>query len=336
MNLEAIKAGVLGLGLTGVLMPLFLAWMRRLGWGQEIREEGPQDHKVKAGTPTMGGAVFVPAAAVASLSLLGWSLDILVFWALIFGCFLMGLVDDMCAVARKRNLGLKARQKLAIQGTLGLLLGGYFLWSRSEPGFTVPYYGRIEHWAFVLGLSTLVLSACTNAVNLTDGLDGLASGTMVSALLAYALICGAQGRPDLALCCFALVGACLGFMWFNCYPARVFMGDAGSMGLGGALAGLALWTDTPFLLLILGGVFVAEAVSVMMQVTYFKLTKGKRIFRMSPIHHHFTLGGLHEVQVTIRFWLTGAVLAVVALYLHFYGIEDCFSGPILWGEGFLG
>ena len=316
---EAVQAGVIGLGLTGAAMPIFLAWMRRRGWGQEIREEGPKDHQVKAGTPTMGGGVFIPAAALASLALTGFNWDILVFWAVVIGCFLMGLVDDMTAVVRKRNLGLKARHKLAIQGLLGLGLGGYFLLVSERPGFTVPGLGFVSHWAFVLLLSTLVLTACTNAVNLTDGLDGLASGTMVSALMAYALIAGSQGRPELTVASLALVGACLGFMWFNCYPARIFMGDTGSMGLGGALAALALWTDTPFLLFILGGVFVAEALSVMMQVAYFKATKGKRIFRMSPLHHHFALGGMHEVQVTIRFWLTGALLAVLALYLYFHG-----------------
>lgn len=311
-------AALLGLGLTVAAMPLFLWKMRSLGWGQSIREEGPEDHKVKAGTPTMGGSVFIPAAMLASLCLAPVTAELLIFWALVIACFVMGLVDDMTAVARKRNLGLKARHKLALQGLIGVAFGAYLLATR-EPGFDIPFYGFVQGWWLVLGMSVLVVSAATNAVNLTDGLDGLATGTVISALLVYVLIALHQGRSELALSAAALIGSGLGFLWFNCHPARVFMGDTGSLGLGGALAGLCLLTGTPFLLIVVGGVFVAEAVSVIMQVSYFKLTGGKRIFRMSPLHHHFGLGGYHEVQITIRFWLIGMLFALFGIFLYFGG-----------------
>ncbi|MGE0493552.1 MAG: phospho-N-acetylmuramoyl-pentapeptide-transferase [Vulcanimicrobiota bacterium] len=320
MSLPVAKfatAGLAGLGFTLCAMPIFLAYMRRLGWGQEIRPEGPADHQSKAGTPTMGGGVLIPAAMLASLCAGLYSLDLAFFWFITLGCFLLGLVDDMTAITKKRNLGLKARHKLIIQGSLGLMTGLYLVLSRDNPGFWFPGLGRIEGWGWVMALALVVLTSSTNAVNLTDGLDGLAAGTVTSAMLAYGVICAHRGQVELATAALALVGALLGFLWFNCYPAKLFMGDTGSLGLGGALALLALLSDTPFLLMVIGGVFVAEAVSVILQVTYFKTTGGKRIFRMSPLHHHFSLGGLHEVQVTTRFWLVGALLGLLGVYLYF-------------------
>ncbi len=311
-------AGLAGLGLTVAAMPMFLAWMRRRGWGQQIRPEGPQDHHSKAGTPTMGGGVLIPAAAVASLAMGVYSWDLAAFWLITLGCFFLGLLDDLTAVNRKRNLGLKARHKLAIQGSLGLAAAAYLVYS-GHPGFWVPGLGMLEGPLWVAALTLLVLAGTTNAVNLTDGLDGLAAGTVTSALLAYTVVCLHQDKLELAVASVTLAGACLGFLWFNCYPARLFMGDTGSLGLGGGLAMLALLTGTPFLLVVIGGVFVAEAVSVILQVTYFKATGGKRIFRMSPLHHHFSLGGLHEVQVTTRFWLVGALLSLAGVYLYFIG-----------------
>lgn len=312
-------AASLGGGLSFLGMPLFLAGMRRLGWGQKIREEGPKDHQVKSGTPTMGGGLFVPAGVLASFWACHWSADLLVCWILTLGCWLLGMTDDLTKVLRNRNLGLKARHKIAIQTALSLAMGTYLCCQMSTPGVEIPYLGFFAGIHWVLLLTWLVVAGTTNAVNLTDGLDGLAGGTVLSSLGAYTVICLATGHHDLAALSLGMAGATLGFLWYNSFPARIFMGDTGSMGLGGLLAGLALLTKTPFLLVWIGGVFVMEAVSVIMQVTYFKLTKGKRIFRMSPIHHHFCLGGMHEVQVTQRLWIASLLLALSGLYFFLGG-----------------
>lgn len=309
-------AGSMGAGLTFVGMPLFLAGMRRLGWGQKIREEGPKDHHSKAGTPTMGGGLFIPAGLLASFWAFHWSADLLAVWILTLGCWLLGMTDDLTKVMRNHNLGLKARHKLFIQTVLSLAMGVYLACMMPTPGVEVPYFGFFPGIHWVLILSWLVVSGTTNAVNLTDGLDGLAAGAVCSSLAIYAAICMGTGHADLATAAVGMAGATLAFLWFNSFPARIFMGDTGSMGLGGLLAGLALLTHTSFLLVIIGGVYVAEATSVIMQVTYFKLTKGKRIFRMSPIHHHFCLGGMHEVQVTQRLWVVSLVLGLLGFYLH--------------------
>lgn len=309
----------MGAGLTALGMPAFLLGMRRLGWGQQIREEGPEDHKSKSGTPTMGGGLFVPAGLLASFWAAHWSGDLFALWVLTLGCWLLGLTDDLTKVLRNRNLGLKARHKLFIQTSLSLAMGVYLACRMEVPGIELPFYGFLPGLPWLLLLTWLVVSGTTNAVNLTDGQDGLAAGTVLAALLAYGLICLAGGHPELATAALGMAGATLAFLWFNCYPARIFMGDTGSLGLGGLLAGLALLTNTSFLLILIGGVFVLEAVSVILQVSYFKLTRGKRIFRMSPIHHHFCLGGMHEVQVTLRFWIVSIVLALLGLYLHFGG-----------------
>lgn len=309
----------MGAGLTALGMPAFLLGMRRLGWGQQIREEGPEDHKSKSGTPTMGGGLFVPAGLLASFWAAHWSGDLFALWVLTLGCWLLGLTDDLTKVLRNRNLGLKARHKLFIQTSLSLAMGVYLACRMEVPGIELPFYGFLPGLPWLLLLTWLVVSGTTNAVNLTDGQDGLAAGTVLAALLAYGLICLAGGHPELATAALGMAGATLAFLWFNCYPARIFMGDTGSLGLGGLLAGLALLTNTSFLLILIGGVFVLEAVSVILQVSYFKLTRGKRIFRMSPIHHHFCLGGMHEVQVTLRFWIVSIFLALCGLYLHFGG-----------------
>jgi len=317
---STLLAACAGFGLTMVTMPIFLAWMRKLGWGQQIREEGPKDHISKAGTPTMGGGVLVPAGLVASLWAPHYSADLIVLWAITAGSWLLGLTDDLTKVFKNRNLGLKARQKLAIQLSLGLTVGVYLAMTMEPPGVTIPWLGFIPGAPLLIALAVAVVTSTTNAVNLTDGLDGLAAGTVTLAATAYTIVCLSLGRADLAAASAGLAGACVAFLWFNCFPARIFMGDTGSLGLGGALACVALLTHTPFLLVVIGGVFVAEAVSVIMQVLYFKATKGKRIFRMSPLHHHFCLGGLHEVQVTVRFCLVGLMLACLGLYLHFGGL----------------
>ena len=314
------KVVVLGFSVTFFGMtPLRMA-MRQLGWGQPIRDAGPADHKKKSGTPTMGGGLFVPAGVLSALLVHHtYSRDLVVFAVFVMGCWVMGLLDDLTKVFQGRNLGLKARQKLAIQTVLGLGVGLYAALIVPQPCVTVPWFGPIFGVLPMVALSLGVCIATTNAVNLTDGQDGLAAGSVICSLAAYVVIALSQGRVDLALGAAGLAGATFAFLWFNCYPARIFMGDTGSMGLGAALAYLAIMTHTEFLFILIGLVFVIEAASVMMQVSFFKMSGGKRIFRMSPIHHHFCLGGLHEVQVTIRFWMASAACALAGLYVYFYG-----------------
>lgn len=307
-----------GFGFTLVSMPFFIGWMRRLKFGQAIREEGPKSHFDKAGTPTMGGAVLVAGGLLGTLWS-GFTPALGMLWVLILGGAALGAKDDLAKVIKRHNAGLKPRHKLVLQLGLGLLAGLYLVFVAGETRLVIPGWGSIDSALLVLALSLLVVTATTNAVNLTDGLDGLAGGTVSASLLAYLCIALAVGRPELALSCAALIGACLGFLWFNCYPARIFMGDTGSMALGAALAGLALLTRTEFWLPVIGGVYVAETLSVMLQVSYFKLTRGKRIFRMSPLHHHFEATS-PEMKVTVRFCIASALLGAVGV-LAFLGVR---------------
>ncbi len=294
--------------------PASIRLLRTLKLGQSIREDGPSAHLKKAGTPTMGGIVILLGASLATLVLAPRTLD--VAWALFItlGFGAIGLADDFIIVALRRPLGLRARHKLILQALLSALLGLY--------AATTPELGTIiaiPLTSFRLDLGTIgytlfavfIMLCASNAVNLTDGLDGLAAGTTAVASVAYSVIAALLGRHDLATFASALAGACVGFSWFNCHPAQVIMGDTGSLALGAALGSLAILTKTEPLLAIIGGVFVIEALSVIIQVTYFKLTGGKRVFRMSPIHHHFELSGWQEPKVVTRFWILGLVFSVL-------------------------
>lgn len=316
----AAKSLCMGFGLTMAGMPVYLMGMRRLGWGQPIREEGPQDHKVKHGTPTMGGGLFVPAGLLAGLWAGHYTGNILCLWLVTLGGWLLGLSDDLIKVLKNHNFGLSARQKLLLQSIIALGCSGYVAFTVNHPGILIPGLGLWSGMLPVIVVGYFAMLGTSNGVNITDGQDGLASGVVISSLLFFTAVCLQQGQMDLAAGSAGLLGACVGFLWYNCYPAKIFMGDTGSMGLGCALAALASMTSTELLLVVVGGVFVIESLSVMLQVSYFKWTKGKRIFRMSPLHHHYTQGGMHEVQVTTRFWVISWVLAALgyALYLKFY------------------
>ncbi|HEY4000813.1 MAG TPA: phospho-N-acetylmuramoyl-pentapeptide-transferase [Candidatus Xenobia bacterium] len=309
---------------VAAIMPWFIDTVKRLAWGQQIREDGPKDHQKKAGTPTMGGLVIVVATVVgmAWAWKLGHPLDTLTVLACVAGNCAIGFFDDYAKIRKQRNLGLTSRQKLAAQLVVGAVLGAFLVFYHPS-GSTVimPFCGPVHSGMLAFAMAVLVMLSTTNAVNLTDGLDGLAGGTMVSAALAYLAIAWLAGRPDLAVCAGALAGGCLGFLQFNRYPARIFMGDTGSLALGGALTALAVLTRTEWLLLLIGGVFVAEAVSVILQVGYFKLTHGKRIFRMSPLHHHFCEGGWPETRVTSTFWTIAAGLGALGVLL-WYGLRS--------------
>lgn len=320
---------VVGFAIAFALFPSFIRQMKALQWGQQIREEGPQDHLSKKGTPTMGGFVVVLTLLLGSVALyfllpavtggkFRLTSDYLVFLLVVLGNCALGFYDDYIKVKKSRSLGLRARDKLLVHILMGLALAWYMIsFTAVKSAVFVPFLGNVELGWLLYPFCILVVSGCVNAFNLTDGLDGLAGGSGVISFMAFGLIMLYNGKFDLFLGVMLLIGALFAFMAFNCYPARIFMGDTGSLALGGALAALAVLTGTEIILFFVGGVYVMEALSVMVQVIYFKKTGGKRFFRMAPIHHHFALGGLHEVQVTTRFLLAGMGFALLGLYLYF-------------------
>ena len=314
------------------------------GYGQEIREDGPTSHHVKHGTPTMGGTVIILASVVgyAFAKLITRDLptaSALLLLFLFIGLGLVGFLDDFIKIYKQRSLGLRSKAKMIGQTLIAIAFGALALspWLEDDRGRTPAstHISFIRDTGFVLPsvlvvlLIWVIVTGTSNAVNLTDGLDGLAAGASMMVFGAYTLVniwqnnqwCGqldiTYGRCyevrdplDLAIVAAAITGACFGFLWWNAPPAQIFMGDTGSLALGGALAGLAVLTRTELLLLVLGGLFVVETLSVMLQVGYFKATKGKRIFRMAPLHHHFEMLGWEQVTVVIRFWIiTGLCVA---------------------------
>ena len=264
----------------------------------------------------MGGIMILIAVTVASLIFVGASREVWLALFIMLGHGVIGFIDDFIKVVLKRNLGLKARQKLLGQILMAVALVYISItYMGGDTNLWIPVVDQtIDCGIFYYILIFFVLVGTTNAVNLTDGLDGLAAGTMAVAALAYTLICLIFGQYELAAFCMAVVGGVLGFLKYNAHPAKVFMGDTGSLALGGALAAVAVLTKTELLLIIVGGVFVVEALSVIIQVASFKTT-GKRVFLMSPIHHHFELKGWSEKKVVTVFWLCGALLSVIALLM---------------------
>ncbi|HHY45937.1 MAG TPA: phospho-N-acetylmuramoyl-pentapeptide-transferase [Firmicutes bacterium] len=294
--------------------PLILR-LKMLKFGQRVRADGPPEHLKKSGIPTMGGVIILAGLTLSLLVVARRDLDVL--WALFvtLGFGLIGLADDFIMIILRRSLGLRARAKLAGQVLISLILAVYCL-SRPDLGtaITLPFVGtKVDPGLLYIPFAVLVVVGSSNAVNLTDGLDGLAAGTSAIAATAYVVVCYAIGKDSLAVFPAAIAGACMGFMWFNAHPAQVFMGDTGSLALGGAFGALALLSKTELLLAIIGGVFVIEALSVMLQVIYFKWTGGRRILKMSPIHHHFELSGWLEPKVVVRFWIVGCIFAMLGI-----------------------
>jgi len=313
---EALQALGLAAVATIILGPPVLAVLRRLKAGQTIRSDGPRSHLAKTGTPTMGGVLFLIGLTAATLILAPPSPLTLSALILTWGYALIGLVDDGLKVILHRPLGLMARQKLGGQVLLGLAAGvAAMLWLGRGSVVQVPVTG----WRWDLGwyyplLAALLLVAASNAVNLTDGLDGLAVGITFWVALAYGFLALTLGQREMVTFAMALAGGCLGFLVYNFHPARVFMGDTGSLALGAAIGFLAIMTRTELVLPVLGGVYVLEVLSVILQVAFFRLT-GRRLFRMSPLHHHFELGGWPESRVVLCFWGLAIVLALAGLYL---------------------
>lgn len=313
----------IGFLITVLLSPILIPFFRRLKFGQSIREEGPKSHKKKSGTPTMGGVMIVISIILTSIimslkvSSVPMSQELWLLLFVLFGFGLIGFLDDFIIVAMKRNLGLTSRQKMVGQIAVSVIF--YFvLWmgdfdtTLAIPGTSVQFD---LGWAYGL-LVIFMLVGSSNAVNLTDGLDGLLAGTATFAFGAYALLSWTQGAPDdVTLFTLAVVGALLGFLVFNAHPAKVFMGDTGSLALGGAIAAIAILTKLEVILVIIGGVFVIETLSVIIQVISFKTT-GKRVFKMSPIHHHYELIGWSEWRVVTTFWLVGLLCAALGIYIE--------------------
>lgn len=295
--------------------PKMIPELHKLKFGQSIREEGPKSHQAKSGTPTMGGIMIILSLAIVSAVFGPLSLELGLALLITLGHFLLGFLDDYIKVVKKQNLGLKAKQKLLGQIVIAVLVA-YF--GGLPTDLWVPFVGNIDLGPAFYALLLFVLVGTSNAVNLTDGLDGLASGTVIAASLSYMVICLWQGKPELAVFCGAMAGACLGFLKFNAHPAKIFMGDTGSLALGGALAAAGILTHTEVLLAIIGIIFVCEAMSVIIQVTSFKTT-GKRVFLMSPIHHHFELKGWSETRVVRTFWFIGLVGGIAGLLLYKIG-----------------
>lgn len=296
--------------------PGVIRYLTKLKFGQNVRVDGPRRHLQKAGTPTMGGIMILIGLVFAAL-VLGKNSSHLLFALFITAAYgAIGFLDDLLIIVTRSSLGLKARQKLFGQIFIAVLAALYAL-SRDDIGTAVliPFTETtIELPVVVYVLLTLgVMLGTTNAVNLTDGLDGLAAGAVAIAAASYGVIGYLLDSVDLAVFAGSLVGACLGFVWFNSHPAAVFMGDTGALALGAALGITAILTRTPFHLAIVGGLFVIETLSDIIQVVYFRLTKGKRFFKMAPLHHHFELSGWEEPKIVARFWLIGLFFALLGL-----------------------
>lgn len=340
ITFRGAAAAVMALLLTFWIGPAIIRLLTRQQIGESIRERGPTTHATKRGTPTMGGIIILLAVLVPTIlfARVDQPYVQMVVLALVW-MGLIGLLDDYLKVVRKLPDGLIARYKLAGQVSLGLIIGGWLtIWPadpaiRSSIGIPFVANGSLDLGLLYIPLVILVITGFSNAVNLTDGLDGLAAGLMGIAVLAFGAIAYVVGRVDfsdylnifylpgtgeLFVFAMALLGACLGFLWFNAKPAEVFMGDTGSLAMGAALGSMSVILKQEMLLLIVGGIFVAEAASVMIQVGYYKLSKrlsgeGKRVFRMAPLHHHFELRGWPESRVVIRFWILGILLALLSL-----------------------
>ena len=311
-------AGLGSLLICMFLGPKFIYEARQREFGQLIREEGPEGHHAKAGTPTMGGILIFVAVTIPFLILGNYDAVSLSCWGIAMACAGLGFLDDYTKLTKRRSLGLSGRWKLVVQVVLALAL---WYVAKEQVHLSNVLQVRIFDAQIDLGyfypvLIFLVLAGASNGVNLTDGLDGLAAGCSAIVFLAYtsmSVITG--GLNDLALLSACFVGACVGFLWFNSFPAGVFMGDTGSLGLGGGIAAMAVMTKTEVLLLIIGGIFVIEALSVLIQVVSFQRFR-RRVFLMAPVHHHFELLAWSETKIILRFWIVAAIFSAIGFTLY--------------------
>jgi phospho-N-acetylmuramoyl-pentapeptide-transferase len=323
-------AGLLAMVMAVVMGPKFIERLRARNLGQQIRAEGPATHVVKQGTPTMGGLLIVGSAVIPFLALSQYTLEGLTVLFVMLGCAAIGFTDDYLKLRRRRSLGLPGRWKMVI---LVAVTVGAALLVQATDGFDTSLYIPVVAWELELDVFYyvflfLVIAGTVNGANLTDGIDGLFAGTATIALLTFLAIAGISwlrsGEPgarsdvylDLATLAAALIGGTIGFLWYNAFPAEVIMGDTGSFALGGAIAGFAILTDTEILLLLIGGIFVIEVLSLIIQVVSFKRT-GKRVFLMAPIHHHFEMKAWSETKIMVRFWIIAAILCASGFALFY-------------------
>ena len=350
-----LLAAVVSLVASLLGTPMFIKFLVRRGYGQFIRDDGPTSHHTKRGTPTMGGAIIIGSSLVAygaahavTATPLTWSGVLVLF--LMAGLGLVGFLDDYIKISKQRSLGLRSREKLAGQTLVAVIFAVLVLQfpnsKNRTPGsthisfvrdtpFDLAFAGTLVGVILFVIWANLMIAGTSNGVNLTDGLDGLATGASVMVFAAYVLIGIWQGNQncqinpglkcyevrdsrDLAVVAAAAMGSCFGFLWWNASPAKIFMGDTGSLSLGGAMAGFALMTRTELLLIVVGGLFVAITASVILQVAYFKLTKGKRIFRMAPLQHHFELLGWAEITIVVRFWIISGLAVITGLGIFYW------------------
>ncbi|MDR9793382.1 MULTISPECIES: phospho-N-acetylmuramoyl-pentapeptide-transferase [unclassified Aeribacillus] len=311
---------LMGFLISVLLSPIFIPFLRRLKFGQSIRDEGPKSHQKKSGTPTMGGVMIILSIIITTIVMTnkfsepGIETFLLLFVTIGYG--LLGFLDDMIKVVLKRNLGLTSKQKLIGQIIVAVIF--YFVLNQFEFSTEIRLPGT--ELSFDLGwlypvLILFMLVGGSNAVNLTDGLDGLLSGCAAIAFGAFAVLAWNNSQYDIAIFSVAVVGSVLGFLVFNAHPAKVFMGDTGSLALGGAIVAVAILTKLEILLIVIGGVFVIETLSVIIQVISFKMT-GKRVFKMSPLHHHYELNGWSEWKVVVTFWAMGLLFAILGIIIE--------------------
>ena len=317
MEIKYLLAFGCSLVLTLLVMPKLIPFLHKIKFGQSVRKEGPKSHMAKTGTPTMGGIVFVlvPILVMAILNYKAFlTPEMLIVVFAYLGYALIGFIDDFLIVVKKNNDGLKPSMKFLMQSVLAVIF--YFAYTQiAKTTIQIPVLHMTLELGFLYFILIFFMFTCeSNAVNLTDGLDGLCAGTSLIAIAPFVIFALLQKNNDLAMFLLAVSGALLGYLRFNIHPAKIFMGDTGSLAIGGLLAASAKILKQEILLVLIGGVFVMELLSVVIQVTSFKAT-GKRVFRMSPLHHHFELGGMKETNVVLMFWCIGLIFAVVGLWL---------------------
>jgi phospho-N-acetylmuramoyl-pentapeptide-transferase len=327
--IRVLAAGVIAMIVSIVVGPKFIEFLRRNEFGQHIRAEGPEGHLAKQGTPTMGGLLILVVATIAFLSVSKYKVPALTVLFVTLGCGAIGFLDDFIKLTHRRSLGLRGRWKLFLLALITVGVG----FAADHQDLPTTVFIPVVHWNVQLSygwyvLLFLVIAGTANGVNLTDGLDGLGAGTGIIALITFTAISVVtyirSGNPqhrfdsrlDLAIVGAALIGASIGFLWYNAFPAEVIMGDTGAMALGGALAAMAIFTKTIFLLLLIGGIFAIEALSVIVQVVSFKYF-GRRVFLMAPIHHHFEMKAWSETKIMVRFWIVTAILCAVGFALFY-------------------
>jgi phospho-N-acetylmuramoyl-pentapeptide-transferase len=325
---RVLIAGLAAMLISILAGPRFIAFLRRKEYGQMIREEGPEHHVTKQGTPVMGGLLMLGVAAAAFLALSKYTVPALTVLFVTLACGAIGFIDDFIKVTHRRSLGLKGRWKLILLGLITVGVGIAADHQHLPTNVYIPGIGSLELSYAWYGLLFFVIAGAANGVNLTDGLDGLAAGTGIIALFTYTamnVIAWIRSGPpghrfetklDLAIVGAALIGGAIGFLWYNAFPAEVFMGDTGSMAIGGALAAFAIMTKTIFLLLLVGGIFAIEAISVILQVFSFRYW-GRRIFLMTPIHYHFEMKAWSETKIMVRFWIATGLLCAAAFALYY-------------------